>query len=172
MMEDFKNRYQQQQQCPALRTPQQGPPVREGKRRQVRIHKVRMFASGIHISISDCWESQNSEAYYRYGLVVEKLLMRLKLPWSFFPFHPNQWPQTEVCKSTFVRFSWSRPASPAQPPPLAAASLLAQSALLLPAQLPSNCTLSLSYNNSTLCKFTCYSLSQATCLKHNSQECG
>jgi len=34
VMEDFKNRYQQQQQCPALRTPQQGPPVREGKRRQ------------------------------------------------------------------------------------------------------------------------------------------
>ena len=50
-MDDFKNRYQQQQQqqqCPALRTPQQGPPVREGKRRQVRIHKVRMFASGPH----------------------------------------------------------------------------------------------------------------------------
>ena len=32
VMEDFKNRY-----CPALRTPQQqGAPVREGKRRQVR----------------------------------------------------------------------------------------------------------------------------------------
>ena len=65
VMEDFKNRYQQQQQCPAqLRTAQgvQGAPGREGKRRQVRIHKLCQTRNVRPPSISDCWESQNSEA--------------------------------------------------------------------------------------------------------------